>query len=94
MKTPRGLLGLALLFWGWQTGLLPWAALMAAALEASRFSRARWEFADTDLNRICDLCVVLFLGAGTLLYSTEDRLVFIFKFAQWLPFCFFPVALA
>jgi len=94
MKTPRWLIGLALLFWGWQTGLLLWAALMAAALEASHFNRARWEFADTDLNRICDLCVVLFLGAGTLLYSTEDRLVFIFKFAQWLPFCFFPVALA
>jgi transglutaminase-like putative cysteine protease len=94
MKTPRWLIGLALLFWGWQTGLLMWAALMAAALEASHFSRARWQFADTDLNRVCDLCVVLFLGAGTLLYSTEDRLVFIFKFAQWLPFCFFPVALA
>jgi hypothetical protein len=29
-----------------------------------------------------------------LLFSTEDRLVFIFKFAQWLPFCFFPMALA
>jgi transglutaminase-like putative cysteine protease len=94
MKAPRWLIGLALLFWGWETGLLLWAALMAAALEASHFTRARWEFADTDLNRICDLCVVLFLGAGTLLYSTEDRLVFIFKFAQWLPFCFFPVALA
>jgi protein-glutamine gamma-glutamyltransferase len=94
MKTPRWLIGLALLFWGWETGLLLWAALMAAALEASHFTRTRWELADTDLNRICDLCAVLFLGAGTLLYSTEDRLVFIFKFAQWLPFCFFPVALA
>jgi transglutaminase-like putative cysteine protease len=94
MKTPRWLIGLALLFWGWETGFLLWAALMAAALEASHFTRARWELADTDLNRICDLCCVLFLGAGTLLFSTEDRLLFIFKFAQWLPFCFFPVALA
>jgi protein-glutamine gamma-glutamyltransferase len=94
MKTPRWLIGLALLFWGWQTGLLLWGALMATALEASHFTRARWELADTDLNRICDLCALLFLGAGTLLFSTEDRLVFIFKFAQWLPLCFFPLALA
>jgi transglutaminase-like putative cysteine protease len=94
MKAPRWLMGLALLFWGWETGLLLWAALMAAALEAPHFIKARWELAGTDLNRICDLCAVLFLGAGTLLYSTEDRLMFIFKFAEWLPFCFFPVALA
>jgi hypothetical protein len=67
---------------------------MAAALEASHLTRARWEMADTDLNRICDLCLVLFVAAGMLLYSTEDRLVVIFKFAQWMPFCFFPVALA
>jgi hypothetical protein len=94
MTTPRWLLGGALLFWGWQTGHMPWALVMAAALEASHFVRARWEMADTDLNRICDLCFALFLGAGLMLYSTEDRLVVIFKFAQWMPFCFFPVALA
>jgi len=94
MKMPRGLMGLALLFWGWETGFLLWAALMAVVLEGSHFTKARWELADTDLNRICDLCALLFLSAGTLLFSTEDRLVFIFKFAQWLPFCFFPVALA
>jgi uncharacterized membrane protein YecN with MAPEG domain len=94
MKLPRWLIGLALLFWGWQTGLWPWALMMAAALEASHFTPARWEMTDTDLNRICDLCLVLFLGAAMLLYSTEDRLVVIFKFAQWTPFCFFPVALA
>jgi protein-glutamine gamma-glutamyltransferase len=94
MKLPRWFIGAALLFWGWQTGLFPWAVLMAAALEASHLTRARWEMADTDLNRICDLCLVLFLSAGMWLYSTEDRLVVIFKFAQWMPFCFFPIALA
>jgi len=94
MNTPRWLMGGAMLFWGWQTGHLPWAFIMTAALEGSHFTRARWEMTDTDLNRICDLCFVLFLGAGMMLYSTEDRLVVIFKFAQWMPFCFFPVALA
>ncbi len=67
---------------------------MAAALEASHFIRARWEFSDRDLNRISDLCFVLLLGAALALYSTEDRLMFIYKFAQSLPFCVFPIALA
>ncbi len=94
MKTPPLLIAAALLFWGWETGLWLWAFLMAAALEASRLIKARWEMGDSDLNRICDLCLVLLVGAGTVLFSTEDRLVIIFKFAQWLPFCFYPVALA
>lgn len=94
MKTSRGMTGLALLFWGWETGLLSFAVLMALVLEGSQFVRVRWELDDADLNRICDLCLALFIGAGILLFSTEDRMVFIFKFAQWVPFCFFPVAVA
>ena len=70
------------------------AILMAALLEGSHFTKPRWELSDKDLNRICHLCLVLFVAAGMLLYSTEDRLVVIFKFAQWMPFCFFPIALA
>ena len=67
---------------------------MAAVIEGSRIVRVRWEFSDTDLNRICNLCLVLFVGAGLVLYTREDRLIFIFKFAQWLPMTFFPIMLA
>jgi hypothetical protein len=91
---PRWLMAGALLFWGWQTGLLIAGIVMAAALEASYFTVARWEFKETDLNRICDLCWLLLLGAGVILASTEDRVAFIFKFMQSLPMCFFPVILA
>jgi protein-glutamine gamma-glutamyltransferase len=94
MKLPRWLMGAALLFWGWQTGHMTGAVLMAALLEGSHFTKARWVMGDKDLNRICDLCLVLFVAAGMLLYSTEDRMVVIFKFAQWMPICFLPVALA
>jgi protein-glutamine gamma-glutamyltransferase len=94
MKTPPWLMGGALLFWGWENGLLIWGALLAAALEGARLTRTRWEFSNADLNRISDLCGALFLGAALLLYSTQDRLVFVFKLAQWLPFCFFPLMLA
>jgi transglutaminase-like putative cysteine protease len=84
----------ALLFWGWQTGLLTTGLAMAVALEASYFTVARWEFKETDLNRICDLCWLLVLGAVVVLASTEDRVSFIFKFMQGLPVCFFPIILA
>ncbi|HUD82402.1 MAG TPA: hypothetical protein VMQ67_02820, partial [Candidatus Saccharimonadales bacterium] len=94
MRTFPFLMAGALLFWGWETRLFLLAVAMAAAIEGSRFIRLRWEFSDTDLNRICDLCWVLFVGAALVLYSTEDRLVFIFKFTQWLPMTFFPIMLA
>jgi protein-glutamine gamma-glutamyltransferase len=94
MRTPPWLMGGALLFWGWQNGHLLWGALLAAVLEGSRLTRARWEFSDSDLNRISDLCWALFIGAALMLYSTEDRLLFVFKLAEWLPFCFCPIMLA
>ncbi len=88
------LMGGALLFWGWETKLFLLAAAMTGILEGSRLVRIRWEFSNTDLNRICDLCLVLFIGAGLVLYTNEDRLIFVFKFAQWLPIVFFPLMLA
>jgi hypothetical protein len=94
MRTPPLLMGGALLFWGWQTGLFMWGALLAAALEGARLTRTRWNFSNADLNRISDLCWVLCVGAALVLYSTEDRLIFVFKLSQWLPFCFSPLMLA
>ncbi|HEY3853241.1 MAG TPA: transglutaminase-like domain-containing protein [Verrucomicrobiae bacterium] len=94
MRTFPFLMGGALLFWGWETKMFLLAATMALVLEGSRFIRIRWEFSNTDLNRICDLCLVLFIGAALVLYSNEDRLIFIFKFSQWLPMVFFPLMLA
>ena len=79
MKTPPGLMAAALLFWGWQSGLWFLGLLLAAAIEAARFTRARWEFTDADLNRICDLCWLLVLAAGLLLYSADERLLFIYQ---------------
>lgn len=94
MTIPRWLIAGALVFWGWQTGFLISGLVMAAALEASHFISARWEFKEADLNRVCDLCWLLLLGSGIILGSTEDRVVFVFKFIQTLPVCFFPIILA
>jgi transglutaminase-like putative cysteine protease len=94
MRTFPFLMGGALLFWGWETRLFLPAVVMAAVLEGSRYIRLRWDFSDADLSRICALCWVLLVGAGLVLYSTEDRLIFIFKFAQWLPMTLLPIMLA
>jgi hypothetical protein len=88
-------MGGALLFWGWENGLMLWGALLAAALEGSRLTRTRWEFSNADLNRISDLCWALVVGAALLLYSTEEnRVLLVFKLTQWLPVCFCPLMLA
>ncbi len=94
MRTFPFLMGAALLFWGWETRMFLMGATMALVLEGSRVVKIRWEFTNADLNRICDLCFVLFIGAALVLYSNEDRLIFIFKFSQWLPMVFFPLMLA
>ncbi len=85
----------ALLFWGWENGLMLWGALLAAALEGARLTRARWELSNADLNRISDLCWALVVGAALLLYSREEnRVLLVFNLAQWLPVCFCPLMLA
>jgi len=72
MNTPPLLIGGALLFWGWQAGL-PWLGLLVgAALESSRWIRARWEFAQVDLDRIWNLCVLLFFGALVVVFVAND----------------------
>ena len=94
MKTPPWLMGAALLFWGWENGMLVWGVVLGAALEGSRWTRTRWEFSNTDLTRITVLSLTLSLAAGLLLYSTQDRMIFLFKLMQSLPFCLFPIMLA
>lgn len=62
LKTPPLLLGAALVFWGWQTGLLPAGIGLALVLEACRLVPARWEFGQTDLDRIWNLTTFLLIG--------------------------------
>ena len=102
MKTPPLLLGAALLFWGWQSELLPFAVVMALLLESARFIRARWEFSQADLDRVWNLCTFLLLGvavygftAGAGARSRSEALTDVarpvFQFFQWLPLYFIPI---
>jgi len=72
MNPPPFLVGAALLFWSWQAGFLWLGVLLATVLEAPRWIHARWEFAQIDLDRIWNLCVLLFLGAFVVAFVAND----------------------
>ena len=93
-RPPPFLIGAALVFWGWQTDLMIWALPMALLIESNQYLRARWEFDNADLNRIFDLCVILGVGVAIILYNSETRLQFFFKWLQSMPFFFLPMMLA
>ncbi len=91
MNTPPLMLGASLMFWGWHTGLLALAMVMALVLEASRLIRLRWDLSPSDFNRISDLCTVLFLGMVIYLFVSERSTPAILGILQWLPLTFFPL---
>ncbi len=72
MNTPPFLIGAALLFWAAQAGWLWLGALAAVVLEAPRLAKTRLQFAQADLDRIWNLCFVLFFGAMVVAFVTSD----------------------
>jgi len=94
MKTPSGLLGAALLFWGWQTGF-PWTAAFAAlVLEGARLISWRLVLSDADLKRIVLLCNLLLGGGLVYFLIAADRIQLIFaviSLLQFVPLAVFPL---
>jgi protein-glutamine gamma-glutamyltransferase len=72
MSTPPLLLGVTLLFWGWQTGTFWLGVLAALSIESCRLTKARWDFPQSDLNRIFNLCTAMFLGSWVIAFATSD----------------------
>jgi len=72
MATPPFLIGVALVFWGWQTGMLGVALIMAVAVEASHWTKWRVDFSLTDFGRVWDLCSVLTAMAGLYCFLNRD----------------------
>ncbi|HEY9618453.1 MAG TPA: transglutaminase domain-containing protein [Microcoleaceae cyanobacterium] len=94
MNMPPGLLGAALLFWGWQTGWWVMAIPSAAILEAARLTTARWELSTIDVRRIFNLCIGLFFLILIYLFLTDRSIYVIYTFLQWLPVIFLPLLIA
>ncbi len=94
MKTPMFLLGAALLFWGWQTGLLAVSVIMAVVFECSRLIKSRLDLSSQDFNRVVDLCTILFLGVFAYVYVTNRASGAVFVMLQRLPLVICPIVLA
>ncbi len=73
MKTPPFLLLAALLFWGWQSGLLLFGAIMGLVLESSRFIKARWDLTGEDFRRLWNFSVLLALTLVVYVFTTNEE---------------------
>jgi protein-glutamine gamma-glutamyltransferase len=74
VNTPPLLVGAALLFWGWQTGLVAVGAVLACILEGSRIVNQRWHFSEADFKRFWNLSTFLFFGAFLLAFLSDEGL--------------------
>ena len=93
MKTPPFLISASLLLWGWQSQLLCPALVMAAILESARFIQSRWDFSESDIRRIADLCTIL-LAIVVLIAVMRDPGRFMLLTLQWIPIAVFPLVAA
>jgi hypothetical protein len=73
LKTPPLLLGAALVFWGWQSDLLPAGVVMGVILESARFVRARWDLSDDDFRRILTFCTLLTFAAVVYAFTSNEQ---------------------
>jgi hypothetical protein len=94
MNVPRGLLGASLLFWGSQTDYLLIGAVLAALIEAPRWSTVRFELRPADLARIADLCTVIFIGVVAVVSASRGFRDGVLGALQWLPAVLAPIVLA
>jgi len=83
--TPPGLLGAALLFWGWQTGALVVGVVMAVLLEARHVVRSRWDLSRADFNRVSDLSAVLLVLVAVYQFVGTDAARAVLAILEWLP---------
>src|SRR5436190_99278 len=91
MKPPPLLLGATLFFWGWRTGFFWTGAILGLLIESTNLFRGRWNFTDTEFNRLWDVCTIIFVAAGLYLRYSEEVTNAAYKFFQWFPLIFFPM---
>ncbi|WP_238568946.1 transglutaminase family protein [Xenococcus sp. PCC 7305] len=87
---PRFMLGITIMFWGWQTGLWFFALPMALVYEASYFLRWRWTLSTKEFMEIGKLAGLLLVGVLLYIITANRSVYWIFEFFTWLPVIFFP----
>ena len=90
---PPGLLGAALVFWGWQTGFLAVGVVMAALSEGRHLVRSRWDLSRADFNRVSDLSAVLLVLIAIYQFVGTDAARAVLAILAWLPLTLFPLVI-
>jgi protein-glutamine gamma-glutamyltransferase len=88
---PPLLLGAALCFWGWQTGLLPAGLALALVLEARWLVRSRWDLTRADFNRVSDVSALLLVLVGVYQAIANESARAVTGIIQLLPLLLFPL---
>lgn len=70
-RPPAGLIGAGLFFWGWESGLLLPALLLAVVIESARWVRARWDFTDQDFSRIWTFCTLALIATAVWAFTNQ-----------------------
>ncbi|MFC1838728.1 DUF4129 domain-containing transglutaminase family protein [Thermodesulfobacteriota bacterium] len=91
MNTPILLTGAAIIFWGWQTGLMVIAVIMALVLEGSRFISLRFEFSREDINRFSDLSSIIIVGILIYLLVVTRSAQAVLSLIKWMPLALLPL---
>ncbi|HEY9768909.1 MAG TPA: transglutaminase-like domain-containing protein [Coleofasciculaceae cyanobacterium] len=94
MNLPPFLLGITILFWGWQTGFWIVAIPLAIAYEGSRYINWRWNLTTADFRSTSHICTILLIGILIYLLVSDRSLQLIFSFFQWLPIICAPLLIA
>ena len=87
-----GLLGMALLFWGWRADYLALALLMAVLLEARPWVQHRWSLSGKDFDRLVDISSLVVTGISIYLISLSGAQS-IFRILVWLPMALYLLVL-
>jgi transglutaminase-like putative cysteine protease len=91
VNTPPGLVGAALLFWGWQTGLAVLAVPFALLLEGARLVGWRWDLARAELDRVADLCRLILVALAVYLAATRGSARVVLGLVEWFPLAVLPL---
>ncbi|MDH3976029.1 MAG: transglutaminase domain-containing protein [Deltaproteobacteria bacterium] len=94
MNTPPFLTGAALIYWGWQTGLLVPAALAATVTELHRMTRWRITLDDRGFSNVIMLCNILIAATALFAYTWEGKAGSFLKVISWFPLILLPIVLA
>ncbi len=94
IRIPPFLLGITLLFWGWQTELWFLAIPITLTIEGSRFIPWRWNLGLQEFRQAANFCILFLVIQILYLFFAEKSLPIIFTVFQWSPAITLPLLVA